>query len=74
MKIWISEREEICANCKHYVQHYTCLLERFTPCNAGHCVYPRLKARKPGQTCERFEFGHWEDKWFEMKKEVVPDA
>lgn len=61
----IDEHEEVCANCKHYIQHWvkSTRLNDLSPCNAGHCLYPRMKARKPGQTCEHFEFGSWEDKF-----------
>ena len=28
----------------------------YTPCNSGHCVYPRCKTREPGQKgCEHFQ-------------------
>jgi hypothetical protein len=27
----------------------------FTPCNSGHCSYPRLKDRSPADTCKHFE-------------------
>ena len=66
MKIFgIDEQEEVCANCKHYVQHWvkTKYREGLSPCNTGHCLYPRKKLRKPGETCEHFEFGNWEDKY-----------
>ena len=56
----IYESEEVCANCRHYHQHYTESpgeygLRGFMPVNAGHCVTPRVKDRRPGDTCENFE-------------------
>lgn len=56
--IGVQEGETVCANCAHYIQHYT--LSRYTPggllaVNAGHCTYPRIKDRKPGAcACEHF--------------------
>lgn len=64
MLFGINEKEEVCANCKHFIQHYTkTRLKGVSPCNAGHCIYPRMKARKPGDTCVHFAFGYWEDKY-----------
>ena len=55
----IYEDEEVCANCKHYYQHYVKAIWRgareFTAVNAGHCTHPRIKGRKPGDTCSQFE-------------------
>ena len=52
----ISENEDVCANCKYFRQHY--IKESFgygfIACNAGHCVYPRMKNRSPGDTCKNF--------------------
>lgn len=40
--------EPQCKDCKHFRQHYVHFLElRYTPVPCGHCVYPRLKHRKP---------------------------
>ena len=59
----IDEREEVCANCKHYIQHYTrSRIWGISPCNAGHCIYPRFKDRKPGTpACGYFGFGELEE-------------
>lgn len=48
---------ECCANCRHYHQHYIYCAEcnGFTYCFDGHCVYPRMKHRRPDQLCEHFE-------------------
>lgn len=64
MILGIDEREEVCANCQHFIQHYVkpgryeIIAGRYEiiACNAGHCTYPRLKDRKPGETCDKFEF------------------
>lgn len=61
MKVFgIDETEEVCANCKHFVQHYRQTRDAhgircFTAVNAGHCVEPMVKQRKPSDTCQRFE-------------------
>ena len=37
-----------CATCIHFRRHYIHFDEfRFTEVPCGHCVYPRLKHRKP---------------------------
>lgn len=58
MEYWIDNEEMVCGNCKFYVQHYVWMEheQRFRACNAGHCIEPRLKPRKPGTDgCVRFE-------------------
>ena len=57
--VWIGDDEMVCANCGHYCQHYTEIAIRcFRPTNCGHCVYPRMKDRRPGHpACE-----HWEER------------
>lgn len=54
MKIEISERETVCANCQHFYQHYIKNDGVYKACNAGHCCYPRLKNRRPGDVCEKW--------------------
>lgn len=54
----IPENANVCYNCEHFVQHYIYYedYERFLICNAGHCVKPRIKPRKPDhKACEHFE-------------------
>ena len=58
MLFHIDEKEDVCCNCKNYVQHYvkSFMGWGFDRCNAGHCTYPRNKDRKPGtKACEYFE-------------------
>lgn len=45
-----------CANCKNYYPHYIkeSYNGRYEPIFAGHCVYPRMKARRAYDTCEHF--------------------
>ncbi len=64
MLFGINEKEEVCANCKHFIQHYikSCYTG-VSACNAGHCIYPRMKVRKPGDTCIHFAFEYREDKY-----------
>lgn len=54
----IDEDEECCVNCKHFIQHYTFTprgKQPFSPVHCGHCVYPRIKDRRPHDTCKHFE-------------------
>lgn len=44
----IMEHETVCANCTHYCQHYLLLEGESIACNQGHCMYPGLKNRPPG--------------------------
>lgn len=40
--------EPTCKDCQYFRQHYVLFLDdRFTAVPCGHCVYPRLKHRKP---------------------------
>lgn len=40
--------EPTCASCIHFRRHYIRFDEfRFTEVPCGHCVYPRLKHRRP---------------------------
>lgn len=40
--------EPTCKDCQHFRQHYVFFLEtRYDPVPCGHCVYPRLKHRRP---------------------------
>ncbi len=51
----VSEKERVCMNCKYYYLHYTSVDGVFfRPCNAGHCIHPRSKYRKPEDTCKNF--------------------
>lgn len=69
MILGIDEREEVCANCQHFIQHYVKPGSQvIVACNAGHCTYPRLKGRKPGETCDKFEFRYYEEK---MHRKVI---
>ncbi|MEG2575772.1 MAG: hypothetical protein RSA41_07050 [Christensenella sp.] len=58
----IEETEKVCANCIYFKQHYGKLRENeqgyyngYFTLNCGHCIFPRLKARKPSDTCKSFE-------------------
>ena len=53
----ITKDAKVCANCKHYYQHWAPYPEPgmgFIPIFAGNCAYPRNKNREPDQTCEYF--------------------
>lgn len=51
----IGTNETICANCKHYNQHYGLMQGKYFALNCGNCGYPRNKSRKPYETCKNFE-------------------
>ena len=56
LTIMMRDKEQCCSRCKHYIQHYG-LNKRHQACeaiNCGHCMYPRIKHRKPLDTC-----GNW---------------
>lgn len=59
MTINIFEFESVCGNCTHFCQHYiknSSNFSGYSACNSGHCVFPRVKSRKPGeQSCKYFE-------------------
>lgn len=46
----------VCGTCKYYCQHYIRWKDekRFSALDHGHCIYPRVKNRRPDQTCP-----HW---------------
>lgn len=39
--------KDSCQNCRHFRQHYVSDGKRYDPAYCGHCVYPRVKTRKP---------------------------
>lgn len=46
----------ICKNCVRFRQHYILSEQRCDVTNCGHCVYPRLKHRKPNdKACDNFQ-------------------
>lgn len=50
--------ERVCANCKHFHQHYVRSSKnsnQAVPTGMGHCSYPRVKDRNTGDTCHYFE-------------------
>ena len=45
-----------CKDCKHFRQHYIRFGYRYDTAACGHCVYPRLKHRRPDtQACVHFK-------------------
>jgi len=63
MTIVITHQEELCMNCKHFHQHYRDAYNRngeLIGVHCGHCVYPRVKHRKPTDRCDK-----WESKFIE---------
>lgn len=57
MTIWATEKEQkVCARCEHFHQHYVEVgFMDYRWVNAGHCDYPRMKAREPKDTCKYFK-------------------
>ena len=55
ISIW--DTETVCANCKHFWQHYVYddRHREFKAIRVGHCAYPRMKDRCVTETCKHFE-------------------
>lgn len=53
---WEMKTTPMCATCAHYCQHYAeCRPGVFHVVNCGHCMYPRLKMRKPHNLCDHYQ-------------------
>lgn len=48
--------QKVCCTCVHFCQHYSYgeSPKRYRLVFAGHCIYPRIKFRRPDQSCERW--------------------
>lgn len=44
--------KQVCYTCAHYQQHYYREEEQYYEVFYGHCITPRLKIRRPSQTCQ----------------------
>lgn len=42
---------QVCCTCVHYQQHYYREKRKYYEVFCGHCRAPKLKIRKPSQTC-----------------------
>jgi len=51
----LNQGKQVCCTCAFYIQHYRKDGEKYYHVFCGHCVSGRLKSRKPGQTCERWQ-------------------
>ena len=52
----IKETEEMCANCRYFIQYYRRAGDfDYRTVAEGHCTYPRTKFRKPWDTCKYFD-------------------
>ena len=52
----IKETEEMCANCRYFIQYYRRAGDfDYRTVAEGRCTYPRTKYRKPWDTCKYFE-------------------
>lgn len=50
----INSQTEACANCKYFIQHFMHDGWCFRPVYMGHCIYPRLKNKRPDDACGNF--------------------
>ncbi len=48
------ENQEVCCTCKYYYQHYGFDRGKYFEVHWGHCAIPRIKARQPNQTCDKW--------------------
>jgi len=56
MRIYVTSKDEqVCADCKHFVQYYVKWGVGFSPVFSGRCMFPRVKDREPYDTCQYFE-------------------
>ena len=45
-----------CETCGHFRQHYTKFKKKYGMINCGHCIFPRLKTRKPYEkACKHYK-------------------
>lgn len=52
----------VCGTCAHYHQHYVLgNYQKPIPLWYGHCSFPKLKDRRPDETCDRWEANHKEE-------------
>ena len=54
-------KNDCCGQCMHFHRHYVLDEQSCTAVCCGHCVFPRLKSRKPDTpACVHFEKGERE--------------
>ena len=58
MAVYEKRDDVYCGSCGHFIRHYIWYVPpcspdagRFMPLGVGHCVYPRMKDRREGQSC-----------------------
>lgn len=44
--------QQVCCTCVHYQQHYYRGKKQYHEVYRGHCMVPRVKTRKPDQSCK----------------------
>lgn len=58
-RLWAFRRREdipMCVTCAHFEQHYyRHVFGHFEPMDEGHCVYPRIKCRRPYDLCDHYK-------------------
>lgn len=52
---------KVCGTCAHFYQHYVLDRSSFTSVWIGHCGKPRLKCRKPDDTCSNWKSRYEEE-------------
>ena len=63
--------ENICQNCIYFRQHYVLDSQSAMKAECGHCVFPRIKRRRPGQVaCAHFT-GRTEEPKLPDRKGIV---
>ena len=51
-------KQNICGQCEHFHRHYVLDEQALMPACCGHCVYPRLKNRRPdAPACGNYVMG-----------------
>lgn len=58
MTYYVTQESRRCATCVHFRRHYVRRSDGvYVPLEYGHCVFPRLEKREPGQTCRHWVLG-----------------
>ena len=61
--------KKTCKTCAHFHQHYSLKDGRITRVFCGHCIYPKVKTKRPFSTaCENYTYGPADEDAFASKK------
>ena len=48
--------QKFCQTCMHFRQHYSLDSRKFIQVHCGHCVYPKVKTKKPyAKICDHYQ-------------------